>query len=144
MSSNPYGEPLEINIRPSRLVATLLFAIHITAAAVCAQLPLSLLSRLVILLAVLGSLMWNIVIFWRRTPKRLQWSPEEGWRITDYNKVTCAVEILPEAHLGNWIVIAHFRTPQRKRRSVMLARDSCSAHNLRRLRVMLRYGTPKR
>ncbi|MGH8281421.1 MAG: protein YgfX [Gammaproteobacteria bacterium] len=144
MSSNPYGEPLEINIRPSRLIATLLFAIHITAAVVCMQLPLSLLSRLVILLDILGSLMWNIVIFWRRTPKRLQWSPEKGWRITDYSNVIHAVEILPEAHLGNWIVIAHFRTSERGRRAVMLARDSCSADNLRRLQIMLRYGTPKR
>ncbi|MGH8402548.1 MAG: hypothetical protein ACRESO_03955, partial [Gammaproteobacteria bacterium] len=112
MSSNPYGEPLEINIRPSRLIATLLFAIHITAAVVCTQLPLSLLSRLVILLAILGSLMWNIVIFWRRTPKRLQWSLEEGWRITDYGNVIQAVDILPEAHLGNWIVITHFHTSE--------------------------------
>ncbi|MGH8397069.1 MAG: protein YgfX [Gammaproteobacteria bacterium] len=143
MSSNPYGEALEINIRPSRLIATLLFAIHISAAVVCTQLPLSLLSRLVILLAILGSLMWNIVIFWRRTPKRLHWSLEEGWRITDYSNVTHAVEILPQAHLGNWIVIAHFRTSERKRWAVMLSRDSCSTDNLRRLRIMLRYGTPK-
>ncbi|MGB9429295.1 MAG: protein YgfX [Gammaproteobacteria bacterium] len=144
MSSPTYGEPLELDIRPSRLIATLVFAIHVTAAVICSQLPVSLLSRLVILLAILGSLMWNVVIFWRRTPRRLQWSPEEGWRITEHNGVVQSVEILPQAHLGNWIVIAHFRTSDRKRRAVMLARDSCSADSLRRLRVMLRYGTPKR
>ncbi|MGA9852344.1 MAG: protein YgfX [Gammaproteobacteria bacterium] len=143
MSSNPYGEPLELDIRPSRLIATLLFAIHVTAAVICTQLPISLLSRLIILLAILGSLMWNVVIFWRRTPKRLQWSPEEGWRITAPDGVIETVELLPEAHLGNWIVIAHFRTSDHKRRAVMLARDSCNAKNLRHLRVMLRYGTPK-
>lgn len=143
MSSPAYGERLEINLRPSRLIAALLFAIHITAAVVCAQLPLSLLGRLVILLAVLGSLMWNVVLYWRRTPKRLMWSREEGWRITDHNGVMEAVELLPEAHLGNWIVIAHFRSLNSKRRTVMLARDSCSANSLRRLRVLLRYGVPK-
>lgn len=143
MSSMPYSEPLEFEIRPSRLMATLLFAIHVTAAVVCVQLPLAVSSRLVILLAILGSLMWNVVIFWRRTPRRLRWSLEGGWSITDYRGVTQNMELIPEAHLGSWFVIAHFRTSAGKRHAVMLARDSCSMQGWRRLRVMLKYGIPK-
>lgn len=144
MSSNPYGEPLEILIRPSRLIASLLLAIHITAALIVAQLPVSMLARLVVMLAVLGSLMWNLVLYWQRTPKRLRWQLEGGWRITDYQQHEESVELLPQAHLGNWIVVAHFRSATGgKRRTVMLARDSCSATSLRCLRVLLRYGSPK-
>lgn len=143
MSLPAYSEPLEINIRPSRQVASLVFAIHLTAAVICSQLPLSLLSRVVILLAILVSLIWNGVLFWRRTPKRLLWSQEEGWRLKDHNDRVQRVELLPQAYLGNWITIAHFRTSKGKRRAVMLARDSCGGDNLRRLRVLLRYGTPK-
>ena len=143
MSSTPYGEPLEFEIRPSRLIATLLFAIHVTTAVICVQLPLAPLNRLIIFLAILGSLMWNVVIFWRRTPKRLRWSMEDGWRITDYHGISQNMELVPEAHLGVWFVIAHFRTPSGKRCVVMLARDSCSAEGFRRLRIMLKYGTPK-
>lgn len=124
-------------------MATLLFAIHVTAAVVCVQLPLAVSSRLAILLAILGSLMWNVVIFWRRTPKRLRWSLEGGWSITDYRGVTQNMELMPEAHLGSWFVIAHFRTSVGKQHAVMLARDSCSMQGWRRLRVMLKYGIPK-
>lgn len=144
MSSNPCDEPLEVNIRPSRLIAGLLLAIHITAALVVAQLPFSMLTRLILLLAVLGSLMWNMVLYWRRTPKRVHWQRDGGWEITDYRDQVEPVELLPQAHLGNWIVVAHFRNPKnRKHRSVMLARDSCAANSLRRMRVLLRYGAPR-
>jgi len=142
--SPAYGAPLEINIRPSRQVASLVLAIHLTAAVICSQLPLSLLSRVVILLGILVSLIWNGVLFWRRTPKRLLWSQEEGWRIKDHKGTLQRVELLPQAYLGNWITIAHFRTSKGRRRTVMLARDSCSGDSLRRLRVLLRYGTPNR
>ncbi|MGH8362878.1 MAG: hypothetical protein ACRESQ_05955, partial [Gammaproteobacteria bacterium] len=65
MSSPAYGEPLELNIRPSRQVASLLLAIHLTAAVVIAQLPMALTGRLAILAAILASLIWNGVMFWR-------------------------------------------------------------------------------
>ena len=138
-----YGEPLEINIRPSRQVASLLLAIHLTAAVVISQLPMPLSSRVIILAAILVSLAWNGMLFWRRTPKRLMWSLEQGWRITDRKGLTRNMELLPQAYLGNFFLVAHFRADGKKRHSVMLARDSCSADGLRRLRVMLRYGTPK-
>lgn len=144
MSLPVYGEPLELNIRPSRQAASLVLAIHLTAAVVTAQLPLNFLSHLVILLAILVSLVWNGVMFRRRTPKRLMWSREQGWRITDRNDVTHNMELLPQAYVGSWLLVAHFRSSRGKRRAVMLARDSCSADGLRRLRVMLRYGTPIR
>lgn len=143
VSLKPYGERLALDIRPSRLIASLLLAMHVTAAVVCAQLPLAVLGRLVLLLAVLGSLMWNCVIYWRRTPKRLLWSPEQGWRITDYAGTARDAELLPTAYLGNWFLIAHFRLSSGRKRTVMLAPDSCNPGDLRRLRVLLRYGTPK-
>ena len=79
MSSKLDGEPSNL-IFALRRHRDSVFAIHVTAAVICAQLPLAMLTRLVILLAILGSLMWNVVIFWRRTPQQLLWSPEEGWR----------------------------------------------------------------
>ena len=103
MSSPAYGEPLELNIRPSRQVASLVLAIHLTAAAVTAQLPLNMLSHSIILMAVLVSLVWNGVMFWRRTPRRLMWSRELGWRITGRNGMTQNMELLPRAYIGSWL-----------------------------------------
>lgn len=144
MSSSPCGAPLEINIRPSRVIAALLLMIHVTAAIVVTQLPVPIFARLIILLAVIGSFMWNVVLYWHRTPKSIRWQPDAGWLISDHRNRTESVELLPQAHLGNWLTVAHFRTMRTgKRRSVMLAGDSCSGDSLRRLRVLLRYGTPK-
>ncbi|MDE2346513.1 MAG: hypothetical protein KGL13_08595 [Gammaproteobacteria bacterium] len=86
--------------------------------------------------------MWNMVIFWRRTPRRLRWSPEAGWQVVDYRGRHMEVRLIPGTHLGSWFVIAHFRAINGKHCAVMLARDSCYAEGLRRLRIMLKFGSP--
>lgn len=121
----------------------LILTIHVMAAVVCAQLPIALLSRLVLLLAVIGSLMCNGVLYRRRTPRRLSWSQEQGWHITGREGRELEVELMPELYLGSWLVIARFREAGGKKHTVMLAQDSLRADGLRRLRVLLRYGTPK-
>lgn len=143
MSSKYYVEPLILEIRPSRLIAILVLTMHVITALVCAQLPVSLFSRLVLLLAVIGSLMCNGVLYRKRTPRRLFWSQEQGWRITTRDGRELEVELLPDHYLGAWLVIVRFRDQDRKTQTVMLAQDSARPDGLRRLRVMLRFGTPK-
>lgn len=120
----------------------LVLTIHVMAALVCAQLPVSLLSRLVLLLAVIGSLLCNGVLYRRRTPRRLSWSQEQGWRVTSRDARELEVELLPDIYLGAWLVIARFRDKGGKVHTVMLAQDSARADGLRRLRILLRYGAP--
>lgn len=144
MSSTPYGEPLDLPIRPSRLVATLLCGIHLTAAVVCVEVPAPFTWRAALLLAVISAFFWNAFLYARRTPKRISWSLEQGWRLTSWKGMEEEMELLPEAYIGPWLMIAHFRDGKGKRRSIMLARDSASMDGLRRFRMLLRYGTPKR
>lgn len=143
MSSTPFGEPLDLSIRPSRLIATLLVAMHLMAIVVCAPLPLPTVYRAALLLAILSAFFWNCFIYVQRTPRRLHWSPELGWTIVDRKGKSIEVKLLPEAYLNTWLVVAHFRDERGKRRTVMLAKDSARADGLRRLRVLLRYGTPR-
>jgi hypothetical protein len=142
VSSKSYVEPLTLDIRPSRLIATLVLTIHVMAALVCAQLPVSLLSRLILLLAVIGSLLCNGVLYRRRTPRRLSWSQEQGWRIATRDGRELEMELLPDLYLGAWLVVARFKDHQEKTHTVMLAQDSARADGLRRLRILLRYGAP--
>lgn len=121
----------------------LVLTIHVMAALVCAQVPIPLFSRLVLLLAVIGSLVCNGVLYRRRTPRRLSWSLEQGWRITSRDGQELEVELLPELYLGAWLVIVRFRDNTKKTHTVMLAQDSARLDGLRRLRVLLRYGVPK-
>jgi hypothetical protein len=143
VSSTPFGEPLDLSIRPSRLIATLLVGMHLTAIVVCAPLPLPVVYRGALLLAILSAFFWNVFVYVQRTPRRVHWSPELGWTIVDRKGVSHEVKLLPEAYLSSWLVITHFKDEKGKRRSVMLANDSARPEGLRRLRVLLRYGTPR-
>ncbi|HEV2111600.1 MAG TPA: protein YgfX [Gammaproteobacteria bacterium] len=143
MSSTPFGEPLDLTVRPSRLIATLLLGMHLTALVVCAGLPVSLDYRAALLLGILSAFFWNVAMYVQRTPRRLHWSPELGWTLVDRKGASHEVKLLPEAYLSAWLIIAHFRDEQGKRRTVMLANDSARSDGLRRLRVLLRYGAPK-
>lgn len=143
MSSTPYGEPLELLIRPSRIIATLLVTLHLLALAASAPLPLPFLWRAVLVLSILAAIVNNGLLYLKRTPRRLHWSPEEGWTLTTRDGKDHEVELLPEAYLSNWLVVVHFRDERGKRRAVMLAQDSVRAEGFRRLKVLLRYGLPK-
>ena len=143
MSSTPFGEPLDLSVRPSRLIATLLLGMHLTALVLCAGLPVPLDYRAALLLAILSAFFWNVAVYVQRTPRRLHWSPELGWTLVDRKGKSHEVKLLPEAYLSGWLIIAHFRDEQGKRRTVMLANDSARLDGLRRLRVLLRYGTPR-
>jgi len=143
VSSTPYGAPLELLVRPSRLTAVFLCLMHSLAALVCLPLPLAPVTRIGLLVAIICAFVWNMYVFMQRTPKRLHWSPEAGWNMTDRHGVEHALKPLPEAYIGNWLVVAYFRDEGDKKRTVMLAQDSVRAEGFRRLKVLLRYGTPK-
>ncbi len=144
MSSNPYAAPLDLLVRPSRLVATLLLVMHVTALVICQQLPIAFDYRAILILGVVGAFCWNALLYLRRTPRRVHWSPEEGWTLTDRKGVASAVELLPEAYLSQWLVLAHFKDGKGKRHTAMLAQDSVRPDGFRHLKVLLRYGTPKK
>lgn len=143
VSSNPYAAPLDLALRPSRLVAMLLCLMHVTALVVCEQLPISVTYRVVLILGVLSAFFWNAWLYARRTPRRLHWSSEEGWTLTDRKGVAHVVEILPEAYLSQWLVLAHFKDGRGKRFTAMVAQDSVRPEGFRHLKVLLRYGAPK-
>ena len=144
MSSNPYAAPLDLLVRPSWLVATLLLFMHVAAILICGQLSIAYAYRGVLILGVVGAFIWNSFLYLRRTPRRVHWSPEEGWSLTDRKGATQAVELLPEAYISQWLVLAHFKDEKGKRRTAMLAQDSVRPDGFRHIKVLLRYGTPRK
>lgn len=143
MSSTPFGEPLDLSIRPSRLIATLLVGMHLTAIVVCAPLPLPALWIWSLLLAILSAFFWNAYLYMERTPRRLHWSPELGWTLVDRKGKSHDVKLSPEAYVSSWLIVAHFKDEAGKRYTVLLAQDSARLDGLRRLRVLLRLGMPR-
>src|SRR5690348_5657408 len=66
VSSTPFGEPLDLSIRPSRLIATLLIGMHLVALVVSAGLPLPVDYRAALLLAILSAFFWNVAVYVQR------------------------------------------------------------------------------
>jgi hypothetical protein len=124
-------------------VAVLLCLMHMLAALVCAPLPIPFDYRVALLLAIVSAFFWNMYTFMQRTPKRVNWSKEEGWTITDRHGAEHHLQPQPEAYIGTWLVVAYFKDEAGKKRTVMLAQDSVRVDAFRRLKVLLRYGTPK-
>jgi len=124
-------------------VAVLLCLMHMLAALVCAPLPIPFDYRAALLLAIVSAFFWNMYTFMQRTPKRVNWSKEEGWTITDRHGMEYHLLPQPEVYLGTWLVVAYFKDELGKKRTVMLAQDSIRADAFRRIKVLLRYGTPK-
>lgn len=143
MSSTPYGEPLEALVRLSRLVAVLLCLMHMLAALVCAPLPIPFDYRVALLLAIVSAFFWNMYTFMQRTPKSVHWSKESGWTVTDRHGVEHHLQPQPEVYIGTWLVVAYFKDEMGKKRTIMLAQDSIRTDAFRRIKVLLRYGTPK-
>jgi len=143
VSSTPYGEPLDLTVRPSRLIGMLLCLMHMLAVIVCAPLPIPYTYRVGLLLAIVGAFAWNLRVYMQRTPRRVYWSAEEGWNITDRVGKQHPVQPLPEAYLCAWLVVAYFKDEAGKKRTIMLAQDSVRPEGFRRIKVLLRYGTPK-
>ena len=143
MSSTPYGEPLDLPVRPSRFAAVLLCLMYMLAVLVCAPLPIPFDYRVGLLLAIMSAFIWNMHTFMQRTPRRVYWSKEEGWNITDRRGKQHPVLPMPEAYIGSWLVVAYFKDEDGKKRTVMLGQDSVRPDGFRRLKVLLRYGTPK-
>ena len=143
MSSTPYGEPLEAIVRPSRLVTVLLSLMHMLAVLVCVPLPIPFDYRVALLLAIVSAFFWNMYTLMQRTPRRVHWSKEEGWGITDRHGVEHALQAQPEVYIGNWLVVAYFKDEVGKNCTVLLAQDSVRIDAFRRIKVLLRYGTPK-
>lgn len=143
MLSTPYGEPLDLAVRPSRLIGMLLFLMHMLAVLVCAPLPIPFDYRVGLLLAIMGAFIWNMNTFMQRTPRRVYWSREEGWIITDRRGKQHPVLPMPEPYIGSWLVVGYFKDEDGTKRTIMLGQDSVRADGFRRLTVLLRYGTPK-
>lgn len=117
---------------------------HVTAILICEQLPIAFAYRGVLIFGVVVAFIWNASVYLRRTPRRVHWSPQEGWILTDRRGKATAVELLPEVYLSQWLVLAHFKDGNGKRHTAMLAQDSVLPDSFRRIKILLSYQTPRK
>jgi hypothetical protein len=134
--------PLHLAPVLSRRLLALVLLSHASALAVLVPLPAPTLGLRLLLggliLASLGYTTWAQVL--RRAPwsvVALDWN-ERGWQATFADGHTRAVRLLPSTFVGVGLVILHLRVGWLWRPCLLLGADAVPAHQLRRLRVLLR------
>lgn len=141
MSSSGFEPAIEIRLRPSRLLAGFLFLAHAAALMVTSLLPLGWHWKLALAAALIASFATSfrrhILRRGRFAVRRLVWTSDGRWRLTDARKQEYDVHLLPDFHVGPRLISLRFSRSRFKRYSIVLLPDSASRGELRRLRVRL-------
>jgi hypothetical protein len=143
--SSKYAAPLHLELGASRVLAAWLVAVHASPLFLLPLLQLPLWLMLAISFAVLYSLFYA----WRRQVRRahpdavrtVHWKDAGCCYLTLYSGQQLAVSLASQAFILPWMVVLHFKTPQRRLRYLLVLSDMLDEEVFRRLRVRLRIAT---
>jgi hypothetical protein len=136
--------PVDLAILPSRRLAALVFLSHALALGAAAYAPFA-----PVLLAAAGAtVLTSFIVHFRRhamlvgkhAVRRLVWTQDGHWDLTDGEGATHRCELLPEPTAGPPLTILRLKDQAGTVRAVLLLADSCDREQLRRLRSRLRLG----
>lgn len=137
------GDHLEVSIRPSKWHCGLLAVVHLLALVALGWAGFALPVMLLVGLAVLASLGYTL---WRfgllrdsRSVIRLVWH-SGTWQLVLGTGTILPVDLDATTVVLGWLVVANFRDATGRRYAVALLPDSASPDQLRRLRVLLKWG----
>lgn len=140
--SSKYAAPLRLELGPSRTLATWLIVMHASPLFVLPLLQLPHWLKLLISFAVL----YSLFDAWRRQVRRVhpdavrtvQWTHTGHCYLTLNSGQQLVVSLSTQAFILPWMVVLHFKTPQRRFRYLLVLSDMLDAEVFRRLRVRLR------
>lgn len=144
MSSQGSAPPVDVVVRPSRRLAGALFLGHALALGALAYAHLPPVMAAALAASVLTSFIFNFRRHAQRTGrravKRIVWSSEGVWLITDGVGDEHEATLEPEPTVTPELVVLRFRGADGVRRTALLLADSGDPDQLRRLRARLRLG----
>ena len=140
--SSKYAAPLRLELGPSRTLAAWLVVVHASPLFVLPLLQLPHWLKLLISVAVL----YSLFDAWRRQVQRahpdavrtVHWKHPGNCELTLNSGQQLAVSLSTQAFILPWMVVLHFRTPQRRFRYLLVVSDMLDEEVFRRLRVRLR------
>ena len=141
MSSTVYAPPLRIDRRPSRFLLLTLTAVHGLAFLCLAPLPVAWWIKLPAALAITAQ--WIVgsrsqaALSSAAAINCLVWIGGHSWKLYNPDGIEWNARLLPGAYIHPRLIILRFLTEDRKRRAVVLPRDSVAPDSHRRLRVQL-------
>ena len=140
--STQYAAPLRLELGPSRALAVWLTAAHLTPVLLLPALQFSSWLNLLLVSIVLYSLHDS----WRRqvrrshpdAVRRIIWKDAQHCQLTLTSGRRLDVGLARQAFILPWLVVLHFKTPQRRFRYLPVLPDMLAEDVFRRLRVRLR------
>lgn len=144
MSSTVSVIPLALEIKPSRLLAIYVLCVYATAVLVVLMLPVPLWMMcgglLILLLSGMLTHRRRVSLRGRNSIVGLNRNADGTWQLRLTDTSTHQARLLPDSYLHPELLVLNFRLGNRRRRSVVLVRDSTDSTSLRRLRVALALG----
>jgi len=134
--------PIHLRIRPSRFLGLLLLTVHAAALTVIPALVVPLWGKLLLSLAIAGSLAQNLRrhVFLRSPLSIIQmvWERSGEWSLMQRNGTVYDAQLLPSTFVHHHLMILNFRLDDSwQRPSVVLFDDAAGSDTLRQLRVRL-------
>ncbi len=138
---NPFTTILKITPGFSKSLFLILIIISLAAVIVVISLPLNLLIKLVVCLAILA---WLAMVLrehcWHLdqviTTARLR--TDDSWLVSLNEQEPVKAELFPGCLVQPWLTVLQFKLPDRRRRSLILLQDNVDKDTFRRLRVRLK------
>ena len=147
MSSKKYATPLRLEIKPSRILCSLLLILHLFALAIIFILDFEFLIN--ILVAILIAVSAYISIFqtaFRKSSSaiiKLVWDSNNEWILENNRGEQLNAELLRDSYVSSVMTVLNFKCKNHFRhKSIILLKDNINENDFRKLRVRLKVGKP--
>ena len=129
-------EMLHFHILPSKRFTLLFNALHCMAVLACWFNDLQINERLILMLAVL--LAWCLAKKrWKVSDVHLRYTSSNGWWVSSGENSYSSAVILDTSVITGVIIVLHYKMENQTRRALLIAKDSLSSNQFRRLVVRL-------
>jgi len=142
MSSKKYAAPLQLEIRPSRILLVVLLLLHLSAIVILITLPMPaiLMFVLSIVLILIGAHLMSLHAL-RSSEKavtKIIWDANDEWLLSGSARQNVKVDLLGDSYVHPKLTILRFKEPDKMwSNSVVLLKDNIDENDFRRLRVRL-------
>ena len=142
MQADSEQPPIHLRMRPSRVLGLMVLTIHAAALTVVPALVVPFLGKLLLSLAVVGSLIQNlrrhVFLLSPMSIIQMVWQRSGEWSLMQRNGDVIEASLLPSTFVHHHLIVLNFRLDHPwQRPSVVLFDDAASAGTLRQLRVRL-------
>jgi len=146
MSSKKYASPLQLELKPSRLLFSIVLALHTIALLMIYLLPVNSLLKLFTALLVISTFMYFVYYqAFRKSAKaiiKVIWDASDEWFLVTRSGEQMPANLVGDSFSHPRLAVLNFKIPEHFfQKRVVLLRDNVDENLFRRLRVRLKISS---